>query len=55
MGSESKPPVLKTSVNEFTKIDGNATLYSIDGIIANARIRIEQDVDHVLKNMNMKI
>ena len=25
-------PILKTSVKEFTKIDGNTTLYSMNGI-----------------------
>ena len=48
-------PALKTSVKEFTKIDGNTTSYSINGIKANARIRVEQDVDLVLKNMKLKI
>ena len=48
-------PVSKTSVKEFTKIDGNTTSYSMNGIKANARIRVEQDVDLVLKNMNLKI
>ena len=46
---------LKTSVKEFTKIDGNTTSYSMNGIKANARIRVEQDVDHVLKNLKLKI
>ena len=44
---------LKTSVKEFTKIDGNTTSYSMNGIKANARIRVEQDVDLVLKNMKL--
>ena len=47
-------PVLKTSVKEFIKIDGNTTLYSMNGIKANARIRVEQDVDLVLQNMKLK-
>ena len=46
---------LKTSVKEFTKIDGNTTSYSMNGIKANARIRVEQDVDFVLKNLKLKI
>ena len=46
---------LKTSVKEFTKIDGNTTSYSMNGIKANARIRVEQDADFVLKNMKLKI
>ena len=48
-------PALKTSVKEFTKIDGNTTSYSMNGIKANERIRVEQDVDLVLKNMKLKI
>ena len=47
--------VLKTIVKEFTKIDGNTTSYSMKGIQANARLRVEQDVDLVLKNMKLKI
>ena len=46
---------LKSSVKEFTKIDGNTTSYSINGIKATARIRVEQDVDLVLKNLKLKI
>ena len=38
---------MKTSVEEITKIDMN-------GIKANARIRVELDVDLVLKNMMLK-
>ena len=53
MNEES--PILKTSVKEFTKIDGNTTLYSMNRIKANARTRVEQDVDLVLKNMKLKI
>ena len=53
MNEES--PVLKTNVKEITKIDGNITSYSMNGIKANARIRVEQDVDLVLKNMKLKI
>ena len=49
-----QPPALKTSVKEFTNIDGNTTLYFMNGIKANARIRVEQDVDLVLKNMKLK-
>ena len=50
-----EPPALKTSVKEFTKIDGNTTSYSMNGIKANARIPVEQDVDLVLKNMKLKV
>ena len=47
MNEES--PVPKTSVKELTKIDVNTI--STNGIKADARIRVEQDVDLVLKNM----
>ena len=47
--------VFQTSVKEFTKIDGNTTSYFMNGSKANARIRVEQDVDLVLKNMKLKI
>ena len=46
---------LKPSIKEFTKIDGNTTAYSLHGIKANARIRVEQDADIVLKNLKLKI
>ena len=52
---KEESPVLKTSVKEFTKIDGNTTSYSINGIKANARTRVAQNVDLVLKNMTLKI
>ena len=48
-------PALKTSVKEFTKIDRNTTSYSMNSIKATARIRVEQDVDLVLKNLKLKI
>ena len=46
---------MKPSIKEFEKIDGNATSYSTYGIKANARIRVEQDVDTALKNLKLKI
>ena len=48
-------PIMTTTVKQLTKIDGNTTLYSMNGIKANARIRVEQNVDLVLKNMKLKI
>ena len=53
--ANKESPALKIIVKEFTKIDGNTTSYSINGFKANARIRVEQDVDLVLKNMKLKI
>ena len=45
---------LKTSLKELTKIDGNTTSYSMNGFKANARIRVEEVVDLVLKNKKLK-
>ena len=53
--ANEEPSSLGTSVNEFTKIDGNTRSYSMNGIKAKARIRVEQDFDLVLTNMNLKI
>ena len=50
-----EPSSLKPSIKEFTKIDGNITSYSLHGIKANARIRVEQDADLVMKNLKFKI
>ena len=50
-----EPSSLKPSIKEFTKIDGNTTSYSLHGIKANARIRVEQDADLVLKNLKLKM
>ena len=46
---------MKPSIKEFTKIDGNTTSYSINGIKASGRRRVEQDTDLVLKNLKLKI
>ena len=46
---------MKPSIKEFTKIDGNTTSCSINGIKANAQIRVEQDAGLVLKNVKLKI
>ena len=46
---------MKTSVKEFTNIDGNTTSYSINVINAIAGIRVERDADLVLKNLKLKI
>ena len=53
--ANEESPTLRTSVKDFTKIDGNTMSYSINGIKANAGIRVEQDVDLVLMNMKLKI
>ena len=67
--ANQEPSSVKPSRKEFTKIDGNTTSYSLHGIILrnhtkdchvyrfnkNARIRVEQDADLVLKNLKLKI
>ena len=50
-----EPSSMKLSIKEFTMIDGNTTAHSIHGIKANARIRVEEDADLVLKNLKLKI
>ena len=45
---------MKPSIKEFTEINGNTTAYSLHRIKANARIRVEQDADLVLKNLKLK-
>ena len=50
-----EPSTMKPSIKQFTRIDGNTTSYSINGIKENARIRVEQDADLVLKNLKLKI
>ena len=41
---------MKPIIKEFTRIDGNITMCSINGIKASARKRVEQDVDLVLES-----
>ena len=53
--AKEESPLLKTSVKEFTIIDGNTTSYSMNGIKANARIGVEQDVDFELNSMKLKL
>ena len=50
-----EPSSIKPSIREFTKIDGNSTSYSNNDIKENARRRVEQDADLVLKNLKLKI
>ena len=53
--ANEESPALKTSVKEFTRVDGNTTSYSMTGIKENARTPVEQDVGLVLKNMILKV
>ena len=46
-----EPSSMKPSIKEFTKIDGNTTSCSINGIQTNAQKRVEQDADLILKNL----
>ena len=50
-----EPSSMKPSIKEFTKIDGNTTSFSINGIKVSARIRVDQDADLVPKNLKLKI
>ena len=52
--ANQEPSLMKPSIKEFTKIDGNTTSYSINGIKTSARIRVEQDVDLVLRNLKLR-
>ena len=52
--ANEEPSFLKTRVKEFTMIDGSTTTHSMNGIKANARIRLEQNVNLVLKNLKLK-
>ena len=53
--TNEEPSSLKTSVKEFTEVDKSTTSIPMNGIKANPRIGVEQDVDLVWKNMNLKI
>ena len=46
---------LRTSVKQFTRIDGNTVSYSMNGNKAIVGIQIEPDVDLVLKNYKVRI
>ena len=50
-----EPISLRTSVKEFTKLDRKTTSYFIIGIEANERMRVEQNVDLVLKKSKLKL
>ena len=53
--ANQKRSSMKPSIKEFTKVDGNTRSYSMNGIKANVRIRIEQDADLVQKNLKRKV
>ena len=55
MGRERRITRLEDKRERNHKDRRNTTSYSMNGIKANARIRVEQDVDLVLKNMKLKI
>ena len=52
--AHEEPSSMKPSMKEFTKIHVNTMSYSIHGIQANARTRVEQNVNLVLKNLKLK-
>ena len=45
---------MEPSITEFTKTDRNTTSYSLDRIKAKARIRVEQAVHPVFKNLKVR-
>ena len=53
-GSEWGTTILENKCERIYEIDGSTTSCSMNGIWANARIRVEQDVDLVLKNMKLE-
>ena len=53
--AHEEPYSMNPITKEFTRIDRNTTSYSIHGIKTNARMRVEQDVNFVLKNLKLKI
>ena len=53
--ANEEPSSMKPFFMEFTRIDGNSTLYSIQRIKTSVRIRVEQDIDTVVKSLKLKI
>ena len=53
--AREEPTWTKLSFTEFTTTDENTTSCSLRGIIANARLQVEQDVDLVLTNFKFKM
>ena len=53
--TSEEPRSSKTSIKVFTKIDAKITSDSINGIKGKARIRVEQDLDLVLRNLRPKV
>ena len=45
-----EPSSMRICINEVTEVDGSTKTYSMNGIRANARTRVEQDVDLAVKN-----
>ena len=46
---------LRTSIIEFTKVDGNSTSYSMNRIKASASRRVKEDADLVLTKWKLQI
>ena len=53
--NNEEPSSLKTSVKEFTMIDGSTTSCSMNRIKANAPLRVKQNVNLALRKMKPKI
>ena len=52
--ASDEPSFMKPSTKEFTKIDGNTASYSFNRIKTYERIRVEQGVYLVLKDLQVK-
>ena len=52
--ANEEPPWLRNSVKEISKIDGNPTINSMNGIKSNARLRLVEDVFLVLQPYEWK-
>ena len=48
--ANDEPSSMRICIKEVTKVDGSTKTYSMNGIKANARITVEQDVDLAVKN-----
>ena len=52
--ANQEPSSMKPSIKEVTKIDQKTASYFINGIRANAPVRVEQNADSLLKNSKLK-
>ena len=53
--ANNEPTAFRTNVKEITKTNENTTSYSMNEIKAKGRLRVEQHVGLLLKNLKIKI